>query len=90
MLDEALKRKECFYKDVPLPGGLACPVVFQEEAFGIGWEWDHIGKKTNPISKLVTAGHIEDVALELEKCVLTCSFHHRLKTFEDRGILKIS
>lgn len=91
MLDEALKRGTCYYKDIQLPGGLTCPVTFDERAFGIGWEWDHVkGEKKDNISRLVTGGFLPDLEVELEKCVLTCCFHHRLKTFYDRGILDVT
>jgi hypothetical protein len=82
MLTEAEKRGRCFYENIPLPDGLACPGEFRRDQWKLAWEWDHVDPlvKTNTISYLVQARmHIRYLIIELSKVELTCHYHHRLR-----------
>ena len=52
-------------------------------------DFDHIGDKTNTISKMVrNMCGIKKIENEIKKCVVRCANCHRRKTFKDFGWIK--
>jgi len=62
-----------------------CKDIFDPENLSF-YEFDHIDFRTKRynISKMIMSGYaIETIIEELKKCILLCSYCHRLKTFSD-------